>query len=59
VLCALWFPQDLVRAILRLRCGFRRRDGLFKAVGYDYACYGNSAERKRNVETGFGRKDGI
>jgi hypothetical protein len=41
----------------RVWCGFRGSIGSLKTVGYENASYGHSAERKRKVETGFGRED--
>jgi len=51
-------PKTRSKLLRRVWCGFLgRRYGLLKTVGYEDASYGHSAERKRNIETDFGRKD--
>jgi len=42
----------------RVRWRFRGRwHGFLEVIGYEDAGYGNSTERKRNIEADFGRKD--
>lgn len=51
-------PRSQLELFRRCWCGFRgRRHGLLKMVGYENASYGHSADRKRDIEAGFGRED--
>jgi len=51
-------PRARLELFRRCWCGFRgSRYGLLKTVGYENAGYGYSADRKGDIEAGFGRED--
>lgn len=51
-------PKTRSELLGRVWCGLGGgRYGLLKTVGCENASYGDSAERKRDIETGFGGED--